>query len=171
MKISFFKHFKKIFPYILIIIGAYYISTNFYQFALINGNSMLPTYHSMQIVILDKTGQKYDRGDTIAFYSRELDTILFKRLIGLPGDTIQILDNILYINEIPYSDYDSLNIPELKYNEIVYSGIAKNKITLKSDSYFVLGDNLSESKDSRYPNIGCVNSENIIGKVITLSDH
>lgn len=167
MKILLRKYILKLFPYVLIIIGTYYISAHFYQFALINGDSMQPTYHSMQIIILDKYTHEYNRGDTIAFYSKELDATLFKRIVALPGDTIQILNNTLYINKKSYSYYESLNSLNIDYDQIAYSGIAIDEVILNADSYFVLGDNLTQSKDSRYPSIGCINSHDIIGKVIT----
>ena len=80
-----------------------------------------------------------------------------KRVVGTPGDTIQIIDGHLYINDELY-DYEE------KYDEMAHAGIAENKITLKKGEYFVLGDNRNNSEDSRSANIGIINKKNIIGK-------
>ncbi|MBQ8041324.1 MAG: signal peptidase I [Lachnospiraceae bacterium] len=80
-----------------------------------------------------------------------------KRVVGTPGDTVQIIDGHLYINE-------ELFVYEDDYDEMAQAGIAENAITLKKGEYFVLGDNRNNSEDSRSANIGIVNKKNIIGK-------
>ena len=80
-----------------------------------------------------------------------------KRVVGTPGDTVQIVDGHLYIN-------DELFAYEDKYDEMAHAGIAENKITLKKGEFFVLGDNRNNSEDSRSANIGIINKKNIIGK-------
>ena len=80
-----------------------------------------------------------------------------KRVVGTPGDTVQIVDGHLYIN-------DELFAYEDRYDEMAHAGIAENKITLKKGEYFVLGDNRNNSEDSRSANIGIINKKNIIGK-------
>ncbi|MFS6554576.1 signal peptidase I, partial [Parabacteroides distasonis] len=81
-----------------------------------------------------------------------------KRVIGLPGETIQIKDGIIYINGTVYlenADYPLMN----------NSGLASEPITLGVKEYFVLGDNRNDSEDSRYADIGLVNSDYVEGKV------
>lgn len=80
-----------------------------------------------------------------------------KRVVATPGDTVQIIDGHLYVNE-------ELFVFEDKYDEMAQAGIAENKITLKKGEYFVLGDNRNNSEDSRSANIGIIKKENIIGK-------
>ena len=80
-----------------------------------------------------------------------------KRVVGTPGDTVQIVDGHLYIN-------DELFAYEDKYDEMAHAGVAENKITLKKGEFFVLGDNRNNSEDSRSANIGIINKKNIIGK-------
>ncbi len=80
-----------------------------------------------------------------------------KRVVGTPGDTVQIIDGHLYIN-------DELFVYEDDYDEMAQAGIAENKITLGKGEYFVLGDNRNNSEDSRSANIGIISKENIIGK-------
>ena len=80
-----------------------------------------------------------------------------KRVVGIPGDTVQIMDGHLYIN-------DELFEYEEDYDEMAHAGIAENKITLKKGQYFVLGDNRNNSEDSRSANIGIIDKKNIVGK-------
>ena len=80
-----------------------------------------------------------------------------KRVVGTPGDTVQIIDGHLYINEELFEF-------EEEYDEMAHAGIAENKITLKKGEYFVLGDNRNASEDSRSANIGIINKKNIVGK-------
>ena len=64
----------------LIVLMAFFISKNYYQFMLIQGDSMNPTYHNMQIVVLNKFDKNYKIGDVIAFQCDELDCVLVKRI-------------------------------------------------------------------------------------------
>lgn len=129
------------------------------QFALIQGDSMLPTYHNWQLVIVNKLDTRYNYGDVIIFTNQNLHSTLVKRIVALPGDTILIQNGSLYVNNIP-SSIQPAN------HKIIYSGIASAPITLSDDEFFVLGDNYNVSKDSRYSSIGCIKKSAIIGKVI-----
>ena len=152
-------HMKYIILYFFIIIAAYYISTYQYQLMIIQGQSMHPTYHNLQIVILDKRDKDFQAGDVIAFRCGALQAILVKRIVAVPGDTVHIMDGTLYVNG--QSD------AEVLYKEcLTYAGIAENKLTLSKDEYFVLGDQPESSKDSRYTEIGCVKESSIAGKVL-----
>lgn len=64
----------------LVVFAAWYISTYWYQLMLIQGDSMLPTYHNMQLVIVDKHSKDYDVGDVVAIDCRGLDAIIVKRI-------------------------------------------------------------------------------------------
>lgn len=78
-----------------------------------------------------------------------------KRIVACPGDTVQIKDGKLYVNsEIVSDDYD----------KIADAGIVENELTLEEDEYFVVGDNINNSEDSRSANIGPIKKEYIIGK-------
>lgn len=143
----------------IIVLVTWYISSNLVQFALIQGDSMLPTYHNMQLVLVDKHSNEFHYNDVIVFTNEKLNATLIKRIIAIPGDTIQIIDGIVYVNNIPS--------PFLTGDKIIsYSGIASSPLHLSSDEYFVLGDNFEESKDSRYPEIGCIKHDTILGRII-----
>ena len=103
-----------------------------------------------------KITKDYNRFDVVIFKSTELNMYLIKRIIGVPGDTIQIKQGLVYIN-------DHL-LEENKTHELMNTaGLAKNKITLKEGEYFMLGDNRNGSMDSR--DFGVISDKDIIGTV------
>jgi signal peptidase I len=120
---------------------------------------MLPTYHNWQLVFIDRHNTDFSYGDVVVFNSTMIKSTLIKRIVACPGDTVQIINGILYINEKP-----SPLISET--TRLSYAGIASSKLTLADDEYFVLGDNYEASKDSRYEEIGLLHTTDILGKVI-----
>lgn len=80
-----------------------------------------------------------------------------KRVVGVPGDTVQIKDGALYVNGKLFEE-------EIDASSIEEPGLATEEITLAADEFFVLGDNRNNSEDSRYANIGNIKKEYIIGK-------
>ena len=100
------------------------------------------------------------RGDIIVFRTNASDdaALHIRRVIGLPGETVQIRDGQIYIDGELYDE--SRDFPE-----ITNPGLAENGVSLKSGEYFVLGDNRNNSEDSRYANIGMVNKRYIVGKI------
>lgn len=120
---------------------------------------MLPSYHSWQIVVLDKRVSDYYLGDVIAFRCGELNAVLVKRIAAGPGDTVRILDGTLMVNgEI------SRVYPEKEVFD--YAGMLSATVMLKDSEYIVIGDNIVESKDSRYDMVGIIHANDIIGKLI-----
>ena len=81
-----------------------------------------------------------------------------KRVVGVPGDTLQIIDGVLYINNVIAEEKEDI------FDKMEDAGIAANAIKLSSGEYFVLGDNRNSSEDSRSANIGIVKHNMIIGK-------
>ncbi len=120
---------------------------------------MEPSYHNWQLVLLDKHTGHYGCGDVVAFRCEELGAVLVKRVVAVPGDTVQIVDGILYKNGMPAEEI-------LAKGYLTYAGIAEQKVTLVEGEYFLLGDNYEESKDSRYEAVGCVQEKDILGKVV-----
>ncbi len=100
------------------------------------------------------------RGDIIVFRTNASDdaALHIRRVIGLPGETVQIRDGQIYIDGELYDE--SRDFPE-----ITNPGLAENGVSLKSGEYFVLGDNRNNSEDSRYANIGMVKKRYIVGKI------
>lgn len=142
-----------------IITLSYYISANWYQLSLVRGESMSPAYHNLQFVIIDRHSGDYTYGDVIAFRCDNLNSVLIKRIAACPGDMVLIRDGTLYVNDEISSIYGGEHIFE-------YAGIAREPLYLGEDQYFVIGDNIGESKDSRYDEVGCIDMDDIIGRVI-----
>ncbi|MBO4900248.1 MAG: signal peptidase I [Lachnospiraceae bacterium] len=99
------------------------------------------------------------RGDVIVFlpYGNTNTHYYTKRVVGLPGETVQIIEGRLYVDGYAIEAQD-------KYDYIEDAGMADSPILLGEKEYFVLGDNRNSSEDSRSGNIGPVNRANIIGK-------
>ncbi len=144
-----------------VVLGAFIV----YFFGLktsVVGTSMEPALKHSEQVLLDRISYQFSspkRGDVIAFYpnGNTKSHIYIKRVIGLPGERIRIEDGHVFINDSRYF----LDNVELTLDP----GIAENEIELSLSEYFVLGDNRSNSEDSRSANIGNVGSEMIEGKV------
>ena len=132
------------------------ITTLFLPILQISGDSMAPTLEHDEIVILLKT-KEFERGDLISFYFQ--GKILLKRVIGLPEDEIAIdADGNVYVNgeilDEPYVTEKGLGDCDLDF-----------PFKVPGTSYFVLGDQRSNSVDSRNSVIGAISRDDIIGKV------
>lgn len=150
---------KYIITFILILIIVIYVIS----LQQVLGTSMDPNLKNNDIVLLSKLSYKIHdikRKDIISF-SHTDSKYLVKRVLGLPGETVQIKDNKLYINnQVLEEDYISKDIymNDFDLTEIGYDKIPENM-------YFVLGDNRNQSTDSRSQTVGLVNEKNILGKV------
>lgn len=127
------------------------------------GQSMETTLADGDVVLINTLNYRVGspkRGDVVAFKPNgsEASYVHIKRVVGLPGETIQIKDGMIYINGTVFlekTDFPAMN----------NAGLASEPITLGVKEYFVLGDNRNDSEDSRYADIGLVNSDYIEGKV------
>ena len=143
---------KELMPYILIILVFVMLRTFVITPVRVDGSSMKNTLQNGDILLLYKMG-KIDYQDIIVLKEEKDDEIIIKRVIGIPGDTVSIKDNKIYVNDKVIDDFHA-------YGETS----DYNKITLGSDEYFILGDNRLVSKDSRY--FGPVKEKDIKGKVV-----
>lgn len=149
--------------YILFVLCAVYLLIHFVgQRTQVLGSSMEPKLSSEDNLIVDKITYRFrdpERYDIIVFPFRyEDNTYYIKRIIGLPGETVQIDDegNILINGEILAESYGK---------EVIKSpGRAYEEIQLGDDEYFVMGDNRNNSTDSRDPAVGNITREEIIGR-------
>ena len=149
--------------FFVILIGLTFL-INIYvgQRTYISGPSMQPTLHDGDNLIVDKISYRFTdpkRYDIIVFPYRYQDDIFYiKRIIGLPGETVQIINGYVYIN-------GELREDEVYGAEVMEdAGIASEPITLGEDEYFVLGDNRNHSSDSRDPNVGVLHRDELIGR-------
>ena len=149
--------------YILIIIGLTYLIITFVgQRTRVSGSSMETTLSNGDNLILDKLTYHFKepkRYDIIVFpYKYEENTYYIKRIIGLPGETVQVIDGYTYINgEQLAGDIYGAEVMES-------AGIAAEPITLGEDEYFVLGDNRNHSSDSRDPSVGILKRKDLMGR-------
>ncbi len=128
----------------------------------VSGSSMEPSYHDGDRLVMEKISYRMDvpeRFDVIVFPLRE-NYYLVKRVIGLPGETVQISaeGDIFIDGRLLEEDYGMEPIDN--------AGIAENGIILGEDEYFVLGDNRNHSADSRNAGIGNVSIDEITGKIV-----
>lgn len=147
--------------FIAVIVG-YSIVTFAAQTVTVIGPSMNNTLADGEVVVVNKLAYKFgeiERYDIVAFSLVEENNYYdIKRVIGLPGETVSIKDGKVYINNQPLGT----NVIDEK---ILTAGLAKNEIKLGEGEYFLLGDNVNNSEDSRYTNVGNVSSAEILGKV------
>lgn len=148
--------------YLLAVVALTFLFVKFVgQRTHVNGDSMNVTLEDGDNLIVDKLSYRFkdpERYDIIVFpYRYQEKTYYIKRIIGLPGETVQIIDGMVYI--------DGEMLPESYGKEVMeYAGIASEPIELAEDEYFVLGDNRNNSSDSRDPSVGNVHKDQIIGK-------
>ena len=126
----------------------------------ISGNSMQPLLEASDVVLVNRLA--YDLGkpkryDVVVFGSEDRKNNV-KRVIGLPGETVQIIGGLVYIDGAPLED-------ESRLEQVSLAGRAGSPITLGEDEYFLLGDNRDSSEDSRFANVGNVKADQIQGKV------
>lgn len=115
---------------------------------LVNGGSMSPTFETGDYLIVDRLSYNFEnpsRGDIIIFrYPKDPSQFFIKRVIGLPGETLQIQNGIVTIDGEKAAGAISLTEPYVEFQK--YDNL---KTSLGDDEYFVLGDNRSASSDSR----------------------
>lgn len=127
------------------------------------GDSMNPILRNGDIVLTNRflyDASSPKRGDVIVFKpnGNENQQSCIKRIVGLPGETIQIIDGKIYIDgEVLKEKY--------KVTEMLDPGLAAKEIHLEGNEFFVLGDNRESSEDSRIADIGNVKRSEIEGKV------
>ncbi len=127
----------------------------------VSGDSMKNTLNHGDQLIVDKITYRFRdpvRYDIIVFpYQYEENTYYIKRIIGLPGETVQIVDGEILI--------DGEVLTESYGREVIRDpGMAAEPIALGEDEYFVLGDNRNASSDSREPSVGVIHRDDIVGR-------
>lgn len=148
--------------YILFIIGVTYLIITFVgQRTKVDGSSMETTLSDGDNLIVDKISYRFhdpERYDIIVFPYRYAEkTYYIKRIIGMPGEKVQIIDGEVYINDKLLGEHYGTEV-------MANPGIAAQPIVLGEDEYFVLGDNRNHSSDSRDPSVGILKRKDLIGR-------
>lgn len=124
----------------------------------IYGESMNSTLHSGELVVSVK-GAKFKTGDVIAFYYN--NNVLVKRVIANSGDWVDMdLEGNVYVNQ------QLIDEPYLEGNKAFGEPDIDFPYQVPDERIFVLGDNRAVSIDSRYLSVGCVTSEQVVGKIV-----
>ncbi len=156
---------------VLVIFAAWLIVQFAMKKASMIGSAMEPTLYNGEDVIVNKTSfliLSPRRGAVIAFYPEQDEnememandsSILIRRVVGLPGETIQIRDGRIYVDGTVLEE-------EYLFEPIISAGRANDEIKLDPDEYFVLSDKRADQDDSRNTTFTKVRKGNIIGKVI-----
>lgn len=126
---------------------------------IVDGNSMLETFRDSERVLVNKFVYKFrepKKGEIVVFpFPDEEDKILIKRVIGVPHDTVEIISEQLYINGEPVQE------------PYVFSGTAGRDygpVEVPEGHIFILGDNRNNSADSRDPDVGFIDIEEVRGR-------
>ena len=160
---------------LLIVAVSYLIVTFVGQRTQVSGSSMETTLSDGDHLIVDKISYRFrepQRYEIVVFpYRYEKNTYYIKRIIGLPGETVQIVDGYIYIN--------GKQLDEHYGNEIIEeAGMAAEPVTLGEDRddwitlpytvpegcYFVMGDNRNNSQDSRVSDVGAIHRDELMGR-------
>ena len=127
------------------------------------GSAMYPALADGDSILIDRISYRFfkpARFDIVVFPARyQEDVYYIRRIIGLPGETVQITDGTILVNGEALDD-------KFGFGTIDNPGLARTQVVLGEGEYFVLGDNRNESSDSREPIIGNIREDGIIGRAI-----
>jgi len=146
-----------------VLVLAIFVVLFFCDRVMVTGQSMEPTLAASDVVLVNRVTYHFDeprRFDVIVFEKENKSAVkkYVKRVIGLPGETVQIIEEVVYIDGLPLEG-------EAGLEHVTLAGLAAEPIVLGADEYFVLGDNRESSEDSRFSNIGNVKRAEIQGSV------
>jgi len=149
-----------------IVIVVFFIRTYIAQPFIVDGESMAPNFHTGHYLIIDEISYRFmepKRGDVIVLrYPLDAKRFFLKRIIGVPGDTVAIRDGKVFITNSEYPNGFELDEPY--GTQKTHPAGQYNNITLKTDEYFVMGDNRAGSSDSR--SWGVLTKKEIIGRAL-----
>lgn len=156
------KLFSWILPLAAVVLLAFIIVNIVLEKTVVPGDSMELTLSAEDTILVNKFAYLFrgpQRNDIVVFKQSgsEHDYYDIKRVIGLPGETIQIIDGQVWVD-------GELSEDIINCENMLIPGLARDAVTLEENEYFVLGDNRNNSEDSRFANVGTIVRENLIGK-------
>lgn len=144
----------------VVISFAWFLVFGYLNQTIVNGHSMSPVLEADDMCLVDRISYSVgdpERFDIVLFERGDTGQANIKRVIGLPGETVQIQNGAVYIN--------GQQLMDERIGHISLAGIAENPVVLRDGEYFLLGDNADSSEDSRFANIGNVPRESIRGRI------
>jgi len=153
------KIIKELYPYVVIVVVVVLFRTFIATPVRVDGSSMDSTLKHGDILILNKLDKSYERFDVVVV-NVTVDgrtSKLVKRVIGLPGESIEYKENELYINGEIIDDVTTERTNNFALKELY------NIDKIPNNYYFVMGDNRSDSRDSRDYTVGLIKKEDIVG--------
>lgn len=140
------------------------VIVQFVKPTIVKQSSMEPNFHDKDYLFVSKQAYHFkepQRGDVVVFDSSLTDEdgndkLLIKRIIGMPGERLDIIDEKVYINGVMLDE--TYTMDDTTYGAIV-------NLEIPEGQYFCMGDNRDVSIDSRDPAVGCVDEEQLVGKV------
>lgn len=141
-----------------------FVIIQFVKPTIVKQSSMEPNFHDKDYLFVSKQAYRFgepQRGDVVVFDSSLTDEdgndkLLIKRVIGLPGEELDIIDEKVYINGVMLDE--TYTMDGTTYGDI-------QDLVIPEGEYFCMGDNRDVSIDSRDPAVGCVDEEQLVGKV------
>lgn len=148
---------------IIVLLVRYFIAQPF----IVSGSSMEPNFYNGQYLVINEIGYTFgapQRGDIIVFkYPKDTSQYFIKRIIGLPGERVDIQDNKVIVFNSAHPNGFALDESYLPKTDLTFADGQFNNVTVGNSEYFVLGDNRMASSDSRF--WGTVPKNDIVGKV------
>ena len=128
----------------------------------VDGDSMIPTLIHNEDMLVEKMSYWFEepqRGDIAIVYYPGYTESCVKRVIGLPGDTVEVREGVFYINGKALDE-------RAYWNDTIIGDMAP--VTVGARQVFVVGDNRNGSKDSRNPSVGCIPYAKVVGRVVAV---
>lgn len=152
---------------VMILIALIVLFTFVGRVIVVDGESMVPTLHDGDMLLLRSIGYTPEQGDIVVLtkdFADHIDEAIVKRVIAVSGQTVRID----YTESKVYVDGAALDEPYIKERMVRPAGQTIEELTIPESSVFVMGDNRNGSSDSRVAELGAIDSRHILGKAVMI---